>query len=1265
MSSKRVNSSLWLTGRTAASRRVEKNAFRNYPPLFTFSRSRTMKSRTSNVVKGFAILAFVMTILSLPVTLRAQEVRGKLSGQVLDANKAAVPGAAVKITDVARGTVTNVTTNADGIFQAPYLLSGTYQIMVEVTGFKKYIQDQVVLQISESRELTIVLEVGGTQETVTVTAEPPALNNTDANLGQTMDQKRVAELPLVHGDPYTLIGLSTGVAFTGDPRLDRPFEPTHIVGYAVDGVRGNRMDLLIDGAPATATANANEVIASYVPPSDIVQEFKVQTATFDSQFGSTEGAVTSISIKSGTNQFHGTAYLWTEPAGMAANDFFGNARGQARPLTFSNRPGFSINGPVDIPKVYNGKDKTFFLFGFERIHDTRPRFDAGSSVYVPTATMASGNLSGLGVDIFDPLTRVNTGTVTNPVYTGTQFADPTRATASNPLGLNIIPANRINSVAQALLPFFGNPKNPGLLGNIFDSTLLEKTVEYNNYTFRVDQNVGNNDRAFVRGSWYKRVGAYNDYTGTPYTGVNFSFVSRQAVIDEVHTFSPTLVLNVRYGYNRFIRIADQEPDAQQFDLTKAGFPASFNALTPQLMRRFPRFDFPSNTVLGSGLTDENRPVGSHSVSAVLNKSLDKHSMKFGTEMRIYREDDSFNSNDQTGQFIFDNSYTRKASNTGSDVNGVQAFASFLLGYPTTLNIVRRADYSEYSKTWGFFFQDDFRVNSKLTLNLGLRYEVETPLTERQNKSVSGFDFSYTQPIQATVQTRYAALNDPALKALLPQINTPGGLLFAGKDTGRGLYHTPKDTFLPRLGFAYQWNNKTVIRGGFGLYGGFLGERRGDVIQPGYTQTTTAALTTNANGAPLPYTMSTPFANTTVLDPVGNTLGRQTGLGQAISFFNQNPKSGRQARFQIGIQRELPGNWVLEAEYVYNHGYNLEIVRNINALSNIYLNTDNSRTAAQTTNSSFLTAAVTNPFAGLLPGTSFNNATIARSQLLRPFPQFGDVLTSNNDGKSWYNAGQFSLQRRFSKGYTISASYTWSKWLQATEYLNSGDATPTKMIADQDVTNRFALSALYSLPFGKNQRFFGSSNWVSNAIFGGWQLGGTYQTQSGFPVPFGAYNITSAVTSGDLFYRGGTIKIPSSDRTTSQWFNTVAFQSFYDWPTFLPAGVTPSTATAAQITTAQTAATTAASPVNHLRTLPYRFSSVRRDFINNVDMTLKKDIQLRETMKIQLKFELLNAFNHRYFPQPVVSQTASNFGVISASNQANYARRAQLGVKFIF
>lgn len=1196
-----------------------------------------MRIKFSHFVHVLCGLALVLLVLSATTTTQAQEVRGKIVGTVVDQNKAAIPNAAVKVTDVPRATTVTLTTNGDGYFEAPYLLSSTYQVVVEVNGFKRYIQDKVLLQINETRELNIILEVGGTQETVTVTSEPATLNSTDASLGQTLDQKRIAELPLVHGDPYTLIGLSAGVTYTGSARLDRPFEPTHIIGYAMDGTRGNRSDLLIDGAPSTATANANEVIATYVPPSDIVQEFKVQTATFDSQFGNTEGGVTSISIKSGTNDFHGTAYYWLEPGGLAANDFFGNARGQGRPFSFSNRPGFSINGPVWLPKLYDGRNKTFFLFSYEGIRDSRPRFDAGNSVYVPTQALRDGNFSGLGVTIFDPLSGI-VGTGTGAGGNGCATGVVCRTAFSN----NRIPSERINPVAKAILGFYSLPKQSGLIGNIFDSQLTEKTQPYDNYTFRVDQNLGNNNRFFVRGSWYDRSSHYNDYMGTPATGVNFLFISRQGVIDDVHTFNANTVLNIRYGFNRFIRGQEQEDDAKGFDLTQLGFPSSFATLTPDDVRRFPRFDFPANTVLGTGFGNEFRPVSSQSIAVTLNRTFSRHSTKFGAELRIYREDDFFTSNDQTGQFIFDNTYTRPTSATSSDVNGLQAYAAFLLGYPTTLNFVRRADYSEYSKTWGFFFQDDWRLSPRLTLNLGLRYELETPLVERQNKSVSGFDFSFTQPAQATVQSQYAALNDPALKAILPQINVTGGLMFAGIDTGSGLYETPKGTFLPRAGFAYQLDEKTVLRAGFGLFAGFLGERRGDVIQAGYTRTTTAVLTTNPNGAPLPFTLSQPFANTSILEPVGNTLGRLTNLGAAISFFNQNPKVSKQARWQVGIQREF-GGWVAEATYVGNYGYDIEIVRNINALPNKYLNADNSRTTAMANNNTFLTASVANPFRGIeaFRGTSLFNATIARSQLLRPFPHFLDVLTTNNDGKSWYTAGQFNLQKRFSKGYTVQASYTISKWLQSTEYLNAADEFPFKMISDQDSPHRIAVSAMYELPFGKGHRLAGSSNWISNAFFGGWQIGGTVQLQSGFPIAFGAYNVTTAVTSGDLFYNGGSISIPSSERTTLRWFNTGAFTSVLN----------------------DTSANS--SPVSHLRSFPYRLPSVRRDYIKNVDLTLKKDVLLRESMTVQLRFELLNAFNEPYFPAPVVNQTATNFGQISASNQDNYARRAQVGLKFIF
>lgn len=1195
---------------------------------------------------GIAALMACLSIIILAGVTQAQETRGTISGTITDPNGQAVPNATVLVIDPSRGTTKTFTTNSEGIYRATFLSPGTYQVVVEAKGFKKSIRDNVVVEIAAAVQVSIPLEIGGAEETVNVTADIPAINTENASLGLVVDSRRLEDLPLIHGDPYKLIGLAPGVTHTGSQRLDRPFEPTHIVGYAIDGTRGNRSDLTIDGAPSTATANANEVIASYVPPSDIVQEFKVQTATFDSQFGNTEGGVTSISIKSGKNSLNGSAYYFAEPGSWAANDAFGKARGNIRPETKSDRYGGYVSGPVVIPWLYNGKNKTFFLFGYEGIRDARPRFDAGEGPWVPTPELAAGNLSAFPqcplppaqptagcVTIWDPNTRV-AGTGTGAGQNGC----PVGQFCAQPFANNIIPDARISPVAKAVLSYWAKPKNPGLTGNIFDSSLTEKTNPYDNYTFRIDQNITDNNHLFVRGSYYDRVSAYNDYTGNAYSGVNFLFKARQGVIDDVHTFNSTTFLNLRFGYNRFIRGQDQEPDAQGFDLTELWGPtagAAYNNLVPEDIRRFPRFDF-SNGPLGNGMSNEFRPVDTQSYNAVLNKIWGSHATKFGGELRIYREDNSFASNDQTGQFIFDNTYTRQATGTANnstlDRFGLQSFAAFLLGLPSTQQIVRRADYSEYSKTWGFFFQDDWKVNRKLTLNLGLRYEVESALMERQDKSVSGFEFDYTQPFDATVRTRLTTtpVTDLSGNPINPSgIDLSGGLQFAGVDTGSGLYGTPKNIFLPRFGVAYQINDKTAFRAGFGLFAGFLGERRGDVIQPGYTRTT-AFPTTRLNGNPndttsavIPQPIAL-FPNIAVLEPVGNANGRLTGLGGGISFFNQDPRVSKQARWQIGIQREIGWGFVAEAVYVGNYGYDIEIARNINALPNEYLLTGMPTAAEMQARGNALSFAVTNPFRNIpgFEGTGhFTNATLARSTFLRPRPQFGDITTSVNDGKSWYHAGQFNVQKRMSNGYTLGVAYTWSKWLQATEYLNAGDAEPTKMISDQDAPHRIAVSGIWELPFGKNKPFL-SDGAVLDRFVGGWQFQGVYQFQVGFPVRFTA----------DAFYLGGDISLDGNERTTERWFNTAAFSTI--------------------------------APSNHVRTLPFFFADVRRDNINNVDLSLLKNTRITETTRIQFKLDFINAFNEPYAAAPVTA-LGGNFGRITASNQDNYARRIQWGVKFLF
>jgi len=1160
------------------------------------------------------VMVVALMAIVLPAALYAQETRGRITGRVTDSSKATVPGATVTVTDATRGTTATAVTNEQGLFQVNYLLPGTYRLLVELTGFKKYSQENVLVQLGQTVDLPIALEVGALEESVSVTAESPVVNTSDASMGLVVDQARLASLPLIHGDPYKIMGLAPGLAHSGSQRLDRPYEPTHIVGYAYDGTRSNRSDLLVDGVPSTATANANEVIATYVPPSDLLQEFKVQTATFDAQFGNTEGGVTSMSIKSGTNRLHGSAYYFAEPSSWGANDYFGELRGQAKIKSSSDRPGITVNGPVKIPGLYDGRDKTFFTFGFERIKDVRPRFDISGDSWVPTAALRNGDFSEYSnlITIYDPLTRVPSGSN----FVGTAFPG------------NIIPPSRISPIAKKVLEYYSMPKNPGLVGNITDSTLPE-TTSYNTATGRVDQKITSNNRMFARYSWYNRDSTYNNYLNSLATETLFQFVSYQGVVDDVHIFNPTTVLNVRYGYNRFDRISGYQDQVYGFDMTKLGFPAAYNSLVPDANRLFPRHDFDGNMV-DIAVGGDRRPVTSHTVAATLNKNVSAHAIKSGVEMRMYGERNNPPGNDQSGRYQFTNAYTRQSSASGTDYQGLQSYAAFLLGLPSTTSIVRPATYDEHSTTWGFFVQDDWRVNERLTLNLGLRYEFEQPMVEKNNQSVSNFDYAFVQPIEPAVQAKYAALNDPALKALVPQLSVKGGLMYVGKDT-ETLYNTPKDGFLPRVGFAYKVDGKSVLRGGMGLFAGFLGERRGDVIQSGYSQTTTIPTTFNANGAPIPNYWDQALLLTPILEPVGNAAGKQTFLGNGISFFNPNPKVSKQLRWQIGYQRELAPGLAVEAAYVGNYGYDIEINRNINTLPAQYLNTDNSRTAAMNANNTFLSGSVANPFAGLLPGTSFNNATIGRSQLLRPYPQFGDITTTNNDGKSWYQSGQFGIQKRFSKGYTLGLSYTRSKWMQATEYLNAADAQPTKMISDLDVTNRLSISGIYQLPFGRGRQFLSGASPIVDGLLGGWQVQGVYTYQTGFPIAFGT----------DGFYNGGDIAI--DDKTIQKWFNTGAFTSIL------------------------TDTGTNATPVNHLRSasFPLRFEDVRRDPINNVDFSVLKDVRFAGGTQLQVRFEFVNLLDEPYFPGPIVNPQSNTFGQISASNQENYARRAQIGVKFLF
>ncbi len=1165
-----------------------------------------------------SLLVIALFSVQFAPWLCAQETRGSILGKVVDASGGVLPGITVEVTNKAMGTKATPVTNDQGFYQASYLIAGSYQVSVSVAGFKKFLRDDLELRINDKLEINIALEVGAPAETVTVTGETPLLSNASASLGQVVDGRRITELPLAHGNPYQLIGLSGGVSFNRDPRLDRPYEPTHIVGYSMDGSRANRSDITLDGAPSTATANPFEVIATYVPPGDVIQEIRVQTATFDSSFGQTEGGVTNISIKSGTNQPHGTAYYSGLPPWIA-NDFYANRIGQPVAKFKENRWGGSFGGPVWIPGLYNGRNRTFFMFGYEGIHDSRPRNDSTSST-VPSAKMKNGDFSELlavnsKYQLYNPFTRRLTS--------GGHWVQ-------DPFAGNIIPQSLINPVGKKILSYWPDPRFPGLAdgtNNNYDPSLTED-AKYYNLTFRVDHTISDKQRIFARGSLYTRNSTYDNYlVDTLLTGNYFSFFSRSGVIDDVYTLNPTTVLNFKYGYNRFIRADTSDVSKIGFDLTTLGFPAAYNNAIPKEIRRFPGITMTGYQA--SGVNGEWRPVDTHSLVAALQKVKSKHFLKAGMEFRAYRENDTFSVNNQTGFFGFDDTWTRQSDTVTQLAAPLgHSAASLLLGLPNGTSLVRRAaSYAEQSTSWGFYLQDDVKLNSKLTLMIGLRWEFEGPLTERYNRSVRAFDYNAVQPIEAQAIANYAL--NPVAEIPASQFKVRGGLTFAGVGgQPTGLYETPKTDLMPRFGFAYQLDNRTVIRGGYGIFFGFLGERRGDVVQSGFTRDTTY-IPSNDNGLTFLSLLDNPYPSG-IAEPVGAGLGYQTFLGQNISFFVTNPKPSYAQRWQVGLQRELPGGFVVDMSYVGNRGTHIEINRNLNVTPQKYLSTIPVRDQARR---DYLVAQVPNPFYGLpMPagaGSAYTGKTITRELLMRPFPQFNQVNATSYDGYSWYHSGQFKVERRFSKGYSIVANYTWSKFMQATELLNQDDARPTEVISDYDSPHRFSTSMILELPFGPGRRLFSSTNGLVSRLIGGWQLSPIYSLQSGAPIGF----------ANDLIFYGNgynDIALPSDQRTVTRWFNTDLFEK-----------------------------NSAKNVDHHVRTFPLRFSSLRADRTNDVGLSLLKDTKITEGKSLQFKCETLNLFNHPVLRAPNTVPTNTSFGSTVGTNQVNYARRIQLSVKYRF
>lgn len=1189
--------------------------------------------------KKLLSLAFVFSALLLGASpLQAQEFRGLITGRVTEASGAAVNNATVMVTNTSTNAVANTTTNEAGIYTVLYLTPGSYTLSVEAQGFKKVVRQNIEVRVGDKLELDLQLEVGGVNETVNVTSDAPILETSSGSAGQVIDRRRISELPLSDGNPFVLTRLAPGIAYTGDLLFSRPFDNGGTSSIVADGAPGGN-EFTLDGTPNQASGRR----VAFVPPADAVQEFKVETASFDGQQSHTAGATVNVTMRSGTNQFHGTAYEFVRNDILSANNFFNNlnaplgrdSNGKAkRDITRYNRYGGTFGGPVVLPKfgqggkpIWVGRDRSFFFFAYEGLKDA---FQEPGFFTVPTLAMRQGDFSALlpSIVIYDPATaRQNGARVQRDPFPG-----------------NKIPTNRFSPVALNYLKYYPEPNvavtDPLGANNYFSSN--PRTDNFHSESFRFDQTLTDVQRFFVRYSQNNRREARGNWTGEV-NGIrptgNFLYrINKSGTFDHIYNLGTTTVLNTRVGFSRFVERSDRQHQGE-FTPASLGFSAATAAFFGDASY-LPRFEIGGVSVLGDSFGD-NTTFNIYSVQPTLTKVTGSHSLKMGYDFRSYRENNRPSAH-AAGRYDFANSFTRQLDNS-ANVPGGQQFASFLLGLPTGGIIDRNTSRSNQTLYNAPFFHDDWKVSRKLTLNLGLRWEYEGATTERFNRNVYGFDATVASPVETAAKTAYATNPIPEVSAA--NFNVKGGLLFTTADQ-RSFWDADKNNVQPRVGLAYQLSDKTVIRGGWGVYTvPFIINASN---QPGFSQATNIVPTNNV-GLTFQATLANPFPNG-VDTPPGASLGVATFLGRDITVFPRQLNNPQTQRFTIGVQREMPGNWVLEATYVGNKGYDITTgtFNLLNPVPRQYLSTAQTR---DTTVINSLTTNFANPFRNLTPFTGtgfFTNANQSRAQLLRPYPQFGAINSIRNDGTSIYHSGQLRAEKRFSKGYSLLAAYTWSKYIEEVSVLNETDPNLERRISRDDVPHRFVASGIYELPFGKGRKFGSAWNSYVDGVLGGWQLNAIFQWQTGRPLDLGSRNV---YYNGDASKLSADINSANAD-PTRKVFDVSGFY-FHDAAVQTNGVDDP----------VKQRADSRIALANNIRYFPSRFSSFRGQNLNLWDISVLKKIKVYERLTFELRGEFLNAFNHVQFNDPETSPTSANFGRITS--QANLPRNVQIGLKLIF
>ncbi len=1137
-----------------------------------------------------------------------QSFQGSLRGRVVDPNGAATSAARVTITDEATNITRSSTSNEQGEYDFYAVLPATYSVAVEVSGFKHLEHKGVVISTQANVTLDLTLELGQVTEQVNVTAEAPALETADASTGQLIDNRKITDLPLLGRNPFFAGQLAQGVVYAANPQFHRMQDQNGNSQVSISGGPLRTNNYLVDGISITDSNNR----AVIVPSPEAVQELNLQSSTYDAEVSRTGGGTFNTSLRSGTNDLHGSAVGHIRETDWLANNFFANLHGQPRPNSPFKDFAFSLGGPVVVPKLYNGRNRTFFFASDEGYRETD---GSTTTLATPTALQLQGNFSqtvnknGAPQIIYDPLsTNLSTG-------------------ARTPFAGNIIPLSVQNPVGQALASYY-----PAAPASYYAQPNYSFTGSYPN---RGDQQIFKLDQQFT--SWLRASASYIhqktfevDYpqnifpnAGTP----NQTFCCDRKIdatsANATITPDATTVITARWGFNRFY--SKSTPESLGFNLASLGFPASLVDATPNPA-------FPAITMGGAVNACANGTSGdfanfgggctsqdvfySRSFNVTASRVLGNHTLKAGFDFRTIHDFGTPASG--PGSLGFTSVFTQASPTVSNGLSG-SSLASLLLGYPSSGQQTVVSTFNDFIRYYGGFIQDDYRVTPKLTVNFGLRLENESGVQEENNKIITRFRTTAASPLS---------------QAGFPVV---GGVEYAGVNgaptqTGSPLSIKPG----PRVGVAYQLDGKTVLRAGYGIYWAPTFFSYQNAI--GYSQTTSIIASTNGNYTPAA-SLSNPYPSG-LLQPTGNTLGLASGVGQAITVFSPAASSaGYSQHYSFEVERQVPLGFVISAGVLGSH--------NVHLLEN-GINIDQLNPSYFPLGVSALSQAVANPFYGNGGIGTVGTKTVSRLQLLLPYPQYTSVSVSNsNTAASIYYSFFVRAERRFSRGISVLASYTWSRSEDNVTGLNTAGSSNIAAVtgpqnaynlngewslSTQDVPNRFTMAATYELPFGKGKKFLNGGR-ALDYVVGGWSLNTFGIIQSGFPLSITQSNANSVI--GASYQRPNATGVSpatsgSIDSRLTDWLNPAAF------------------VVAPQLTFGDIS----------------RFLDVRGPRLFSIDFSVFKSFIIGERFKAQFRAEALNATNTPYFGNPgtTVTNTAT-FGQITS--QINYPRLVQLGLRVTF